>query len=69
MGQIQPLHPVVQDDTIIGGEYPARPVASIVRCELCGAQVPEPSQRLLKIPSTLYMDTISRVTSVMNSKL
>lgn len=45
MGQIQPLHPVVQDDTFIGGEYPGRPVASIVRCELCGAQLPEPSQR------------------------
>ena len=31
--------------------------------------MPEPDQRLLKIPSTWYRDTISRVTSVMNSKL
>jgi hypothetical protein len=45
MGRIQPLHPVVQDDTMIGAELPGLPVASIVRCELCGAQLPEPSQR------------------------
>ena len=49
MGQIQPLHPVVQDDTVIGGEYPGRPVASIVRCELCGVQLPEPSQRYQRV--------------------
>jgi hypothetical protein len=45
MGQIQPLHPVVQDDTTIGAEHARSPVASIVRCELCGAQLPEPTQR------------------------
>ena len=31
--------------------------------------MPEPAQRLLKMPSTLYIRMISRVTSVMNSKL
>lgn len=45
MGQIQPLHSVVQDDAMIGAELPRNPVSSIVRCELCGAQLPEPSQR------------------------
>ena len=30
---------------------------------------PSPTQRLLKMPSTLYSETISCVTSVMNSKL
>ena len=45
MGQIQPLHPVAQDDSMIGAEHPGSPVASIVRCELCGAQLPEPTQR------------------------
>ena len=45
MGQVRPLHSAVRDDTMIGGEHPGRPVASIVRCELCGAQLPEPSMR------------------------
>ena len=26
-------------------DHPARPISSIVRCELCGAQLPEPSLR------------------------
>lgn len=45
MGQVQPLHHAVQDDTMIGAEHPGSPVASIVRCELCGVQLPEPTQR------------------------
>jgi len=49
MARVHPLHPVVQDDMVIGGEYPDHAVASIVRCELCGVQLPEPSQRYLLV--------------------
>jgi hypothetical protein len=45
MAQIQPLHPVVDGDARVPAERPGRPVSSIVRCELCGAALPEPSLR------------------------
>jgi ribosomal protein L37AE/L43A len=45
MGQIQPMHPVVDGEARVVVDQPARPISSIVRCELCGAQLPEPSLR------------------------
>jgi len=45
MGQIQPLHPVVDGDARVIVDHPGRPLSSIVRCELCGAALPEPSLR------------------------
>ena len=45
MGQIQRMHPVVDGEARVVVDHPARPVSSIVRCELCGAQLPEPSLR------------------------
>ena len=44
MGQIRPLHPAAHDAPIVS-DRGGRPVASIVRCELCGAPLTEPSQR------------------------
>lgn len=44
MAQIQPLHPAVDDDAARPDET-VRPVASIVRCELCGTPLPDPSLR------------------------
>jgi ribosomal protein S27E len=45
MGQIQRMHPVVDGEARVVVDHPARPISSIVRCELCGAQLPEPSLR------------------------
>lgn len=45
MGQIQPMHPVVDGEARVVVDHPARPISSIVRCELCGVQLPEPSLR------------------------
>lgn len=45
MGQIQPMHPVVDGEARVIVDQPGRPISSIVRCELCGVQLPEPSLR------------------------
>ncbi len=45
MGQIQPLHPSVSDDVVVAPGLEASPVASIVRCELCGTPLPDRAQR------------------------
>jgi hypothetical protein len=45
MGQIQPIQPIIDGEARVVVDHPGRPISSIVRCELCGAQLPEPSLR------------------------